>query len=111
MSENDPEPNFDEDVAVRKRIQQLTDEELDDLEKRLSERQEARDQATATDQRRRARRDRYRLGWAALCFLLLLAALVVPEGDPRQAWLFVVLGAWSVLGFAWIIRPEGERDR
>ena len=110
MLENDPEPTFDEDVAIRKRIQQLTDEELDELERRLSGRRKARHQAVADDRRRRKVQNRYRLAWASSFLLLFSAVLLFPEGTTRNV-ASVVLGAWSVLGFAWIIRPEGERDR
>ena len=110
MNKDAPTLDEDPDVSIRKRIQQLTDEELDELEQRLSKRRKARHQATADDQRRRAVQNRYRFAWMASLLLLLSAVLLFPEGTARNV-ASVVLGAWAVLGFAWAFRPEGERDR
>ena len=112
MNENDSMPASDEDpdVAIRKRIQQLTDEELDELEQRLSRRRKARHQALADGQRRRAVQNRYRLAWMALLLLLGAVVLLFPEGTARNV-ASVALGAWAVLGFAWVIRPGRKRDR
>ncbi len=105
-----PDEDLDLDVAIRKRVQQLTDEELDELERRLSGRRKARHQAVADDQRRRAVQNKYRLVWASSFLLLFSAVLLFPEGTTRNV-ASVVLGAWAVLGFAWVIRPGRKRDR